>query len=255
VAFPVKSVVKSKTWRQLTLEGVVMSDSSADTSPESADDSEPHFLADPGVAEAFRHMIDEFARETDRGAILIAGEIVANHLGQLITDLSPETYKEKRVKDPLNYRGSLSSFSARAKFAYTSGFINDTAHRSIDLLRNLRNKAAHSSKAFSLQQHRPTLRDMCDLGPGTASAVSRFALYTIMDSFISSLMTHGVDLEVQLGKNPFSTPAEIIDHLASRPDVIATLENRLPRMELALSTWLLLGLLTDHKKALKRAAS
>lgn len=226
-----------------------MSDSSADTSPESADDSEPHFLADPDVAEALRRMIDEFSRETDRGAILIAAEIVATHLGQVITDLSPEAFKRKRVKELLNYPGPLSTFSARADVAYISGFINDTAHRSIDLLRSLRNKAAHSQGAFSLREHHATLREMCDLGPGTASAINRFALDRIMDSFIGSLMTRGVDLETQLGRNPFSTPAEIIDHLASRPDVIATLDNRLPQMELALGTWLLLGLLTHQKKA------
>jgi len=225
-----------------------MNDSSADTSPESGDDSEPHFLADPDVAEAFRRMIDEFSRETDRGAILIAADIVATHLGQVITDLSPEAFKKKRVKSLLNYPGPLSTFSARADIAYMSGFINDTAHRSIDLLRKLRNKAAHSQEAFNLQEHRATLREMCDLGPGIASAVSLFALDTIMDSFIDSLMTRGVNLETQLGSNPFSTPAEVIDHLASRPDVIATLENRLPQMELAFGTWLLLGLLSHQKK-------
>jgi hypothetical protein len=78
-----------------------------------------------------------------------------------------------------------------------------------------------------------------------------------MSSFINSLMTSGIDLAAQLGENPFSTPGEIIDHLASKPDVVATLQNKLPKMELAFGTWLLLGLLTHQKKALlaKRAAS
>ena len=234
-----------------------MSSSSADTSPETADDREPHFLADPSVKEALHRMIDEFSRESDRGAILIAADIVAALLGQVITDLSPRAFERKRVKELLSYPGPLSSFSARADIAYMAGFINDTARRSIDHLRRLRNKAAHSQEAFSLQEHRLTLRDICDLGPGTANAVSHFSADTIMGSFINSLMASGIDLAAQLGKNPFSTPAEIIDHLASNPDVVATLQHKLPKMELAFGTWLLLGLLTHQKKALlaERAAS
>jgi hypothetical protein len=112
-----------------------MSGSSADTTPETADDSEPHFLADPSVKEALHRMIDEFSRESDRGAILIASDIVAAFLGQVITDLSPQAFEKKRVKELLSYPGPLSSFSARADIAYMAGFINDTARRSIDHLR------------------------------------------------------------------------------------------------------------------------
>jgi len=131
-------------------------------------------LRKPSVA-----MIEEFSRETDRGADTDCRPLVATNLGQVITDLSPKAFKKN------------STFSARAKIAYESGFINDTAHCSINHLRQLRNKAAHSQESFSLLEHRPTLRAMCDLGSDTASAVNLFARDTIMKSFIGSLMARG----------------------------------------------------------------
>lgn len=146
-----------------------MTDTRADASPEEHDDNEPHFLADPDVAGAFERMLDEFSRETDRGSILIAADIVSGHLEKIIVALAPEAFTPKRVKGLLNYPGPLSTFATRADIAFMAGFIGDTAHRSIDLLRGLRNKAAHSQGAFSLADHRATLRAICDLGPGTAA--------------------------------------------------------------------------------------
>ncbi len=123
-------------------------------------------------------------------------------------------------------------------------YIGNTAHRSIDLLRGLRNKAAHSQGTFRLKEHRAKLREMCDLGPGTAVAVNRFALNAIMLSVISNVMAAGVSLEVKIGRNPFTTPADVINHLADRPDLTASVEDRLPRMELAFAYALLLELIS-----------
>ena len=211
---------------------------------------EPHFLDDPEVADAFERMLDEFSRETDRGAILVAADIVAAHLAKVIEELAPNSFNPKRVKELLNYPGPLNTFAARADIAFMAGFIDKTAHRSVDLLRRLRNKAAHSQSAFRLSEHRDKLREMCDLGPGTAVAINRFALNAMLQSFISRVMAGGDDLVAKIGRNPFETPGDVIDHLLNRPDVIASLEDRLPRMELAFGVCLLLGLIAHHRKRL-----
>jgi hypothetical protein len=223
--------------------------------PEGVDAGEPHFLDDQDVTNAFGRMLEEFSSETDRGAILIAADIVSAHLARTIEELAPLTFRAKRIKQLLNYPGVLSSFSARADIAYVAGFISETAHRSIDLLRNFRNKAAHSQDSFSLSERRGQLREMCDLGPGTATAVNRFALEAMMRSMIENLMAKGIDLEAQLGTNPFATPMEVVDHLRKHPDLNALVEERLPRMELAFGVWLLLGLIAHLRKSFSAARS
>lgn len=228
-----------------------------DGAPEEEPESEDHFLADPAVAGAFERMLDEFSRETDRGSILIAADIVAAHLEGIIAALAPASFPRNRVKGLLNYPGPLSTLAARADIAFMAGFIGDTAHRSIDLLRGLRNKAAHSQGAFSLAEHRETLRAICDLGPGTAAGVNRFAAELILRSVVGSLLERGVEIEAEIGINPFATPSEIIDELSARPEHMKMIEDRLPRMELAFGVWILLGLMTHQQKAMlaKRAGS
>jgi hypothetical protein len=99
-------------------------------------------------------MVKEFSDESDRGAVLVAADIVSNHLGILIRDLAPKLLKAKRIIGLLNYPGLLSTFAARADVAFLAGYIDDTAHRSSGLLRKLRNEAAHSQEGFRLKEHR-----------------------------------------------------------------------------------------------------
>lgn len=229
-----------------------MSEPQLEDTPEGQADDERHFLVDPDVASAFDRMLEEFARETDRGSILIAADIVSAHLAKIIAALAPKTFRKKRINNLLNYPAPLATFAARADIAFMAGFIGDRAHRSIDLLRSLRNKVAHSQGAFSLADHRDTLRAICDLGPGTATGVKHFALDLILRSVVSNLLARGVEIEVEIGTNPFSSPSEIIDHLMERPEAVKALEDRLPRMELAFGIWILLGLISHQQKAISR---
>jgi len=105
--------------------------------------------------------------------VLTAGELVADTLGSVIEKLRPEAFGAKRLKQLMDYPGLLKSFSARADVAFLAGFIDENAHTAIGKSRKLRNQAAHSKATFSLTEHRETLREMCELGPGTAAGVIR----------------------------------------------------------------------------------
>lgn len=229
-----------------------MNDPDLEEAPERQVNEEPHFLADSEVAEAFDRILEEFSRESDRGAVLIAADIVSGHLERVITALAPETLRKKRLKDLLNYPGPLASFAARADMAFMAGFIGETAHRSVDVLRRLRNKAAHSQGTFGLANHRDMLRAICDLGPGTVVGVNRFALDLIFRAVVKSLLERGVELEAEIGSNPFTSPSEIIEYISEQPEAMKALEGRLPRMELAFGVWLLLGLISHQRKKLIR---
>lgn len=215
-------------------------------SPEEEAEGE-HFLDVAPVRDSLDLMLREFTRETDRGAVLIAADIVSAHLKDVIESLKPVEFAEKRIKELFRYPGLLASFSARADIAFLAGFISETAHGSIDRLRRLRNKAAHSQFGFSLSAYLPELREITDLGPGVPVEVNRMANQFIIDNVVHEMTERGLALETEIGRNPFSTPGEILDELSKRPEVMKKLGDRLPRMELAFGVWLLLGLLR-HKE-------
>jgi hypothetical protein len=209
---------------------------------------EPQFLGDPEVTAALERMLEEFATEKDRGATLIAAEIVSDHLAKLISELAPSTFKRNDLKAMFGAHGTLGTFAAKADIAHLAGFIGGTAYQAIGKLRRLRNKAAHPDGPFSLKAHHDTVHAICDLGPGMMTSINRFALETMTTFFFQRLMGKGVELESTLGRNPFSSRQEVIDHLAQRPDLVAAWEDQLPRMELALATWLLIGLIQHQKR-------
>lgn len=226
-----------------------MTHTGSDKTPESEFDGvEGHFLSDPEVSEGFDRMLNEFSRETDRGAILVAAEIVSSHLALSLQELAP--FKPKRIKKLLKYPGILSSFSARADMAYMAGYISEAVHVSIDNLRSIRNEAAHSQDSFSLKNHKDRLRAICDLGPGTSIAVNRFAVETLVRLATDRAMAAGKSLEIEIGYNPFENINDVIDYLDKHPEITSTFEDRLPRMELAFGVWLLLGLIVRQRKSL-----
>ncbi|MBA4044853.1 MAG: hypothetical protein C0471_10600 [Erythrobacter sp.] len=217
------------------------------------DGDEVHFLSVPGVADAFERMLDEFSHETDRGAVLIAADIVADTLGSIIDELRPTEFSDKRMKQLLGYPGLLATFSARSDVAFIAGFIDANAHGSTDKLRKLRNHAAHSQGSFRLANHREILRGISDLGPGVSGAVNRLATEVLIKSVVDNLQKAGVSIEEEIGSNPFSTPTDVLDEIHKRPEAMEKLEGRVPRMELAVAVWILLGLM-KHKQKVMRVA-
>jgi hypothetical protein len=222
-----------------------MVDDRVGTAPEAAAADEPHFLDDPEVKDAFERMLSEFSRETDRGAILVAAHTVATHLQKVLGEIAPNSWGPKRVR--------LHNLSALAHLASKAGFIDETTHRSIDLLRKLRNTAAHSQSAFRLSKVHDKLLELLEvLGPGTALGINHLAVKLVLKSFVSDVMAGGDDLVAKIGRNPWQTPRDVLNFLWSRPDldVVATLDDRRPRMELALGVLLLLGLIAYRRKEL-----
>jgi hypothetical protein len=225
----------------------------ADDGAVEGSDDELHFLEVPEVVGALDRMLDEFAGESDRGAVLVAADIVADTLGSVIEALRPAAFEASRLKQLMRYPGSIATFSARSDIAFLAGFIDATAHASIDKLRKLRNGAAHSQSAFNLLDHRDTLRAIADLGPGVAATANRMAGEVLMRSVVQNLLDAGIRIEAEIGSNPFSSPAEAMDELAKQPDAMEKLEGRLPRMELAFGVWLLLGLIRHKQRAMLAA--
>lgn len=218
--------------------------------PPRDDAAEPHFLDDERVQGVMEKLLDEFASETDRGAVLIAGEMVSAHLRRIIAALAPAGFTKKRLGELLKYPGPLANFSARADIAFLAGFISEPSYKAITALRGLRNAAAHSADAFDLVSRREELRKVCDLGPAMADFVTAKAAELLLQSVVASLLERGVELEAEIGTNLFASTAQILDELEKRPKQLEKLDERRPRMELAMGVWLLLGLMAAQEKAL-----
>lgn len=212
--------------------------------------TEPHFLDDSDVSDAFSTMLKEFASESDRGAVLIAADIVAAHLEIIIRELAPAELGAKRLKGMLNYPGAISSLAARTDVALMAGFIDPVAYRSINTLRGLRNNAAHSQGGFRLKHNLDLLRKISDLGPGTTVGVNQFAIETVVTPYFDSLLNQGLEMEQETGRNLFPDRATILATLREHPDSMEALEERALRTELAFAVWLLLGLMAHKRKSL-----
>jgi hypothetical protein len=211
---------------------------------------EPHFLDDPDVSTAFATMLQEFAGESDRGAVLIAADVVAAHLGVVIRELAPAEFGAKRLKAMLSYPGLVSGLAARADVALMAAFIDPTVHRAITTLRRLRNNAAHSQAGFRLKDNLDLLRKISDLGPGVTPRVNQSAIEAVVTPYFDSLLNKGLEMERQTGRNLLPDKATILSKLREHPDTMEALEERALRTELAFAVWLLLGSMAHKRKSL-----
>jgi hypothetical protein len=202
------------------------------------------WLNTPEAKTAFNSAMTDLLSESDRGAALIAAETISNHLEESFRQISPEYFRRK-ASELVGYPGALSSLSARADVAALIGLIHENLYNAITMLRRIRNKAAHSNASFKLRDENDRLQELLrHLGPNLPFALPRFAGEILMGVVFSNLLDAGKELAEKFGTNPFSTLEEIADAVKQHPEAETLLEQRLPRMQLGLALWLMIGLMT-----------
>jgi len=106
------------------------------------------------AAVSFRQL-NEFTQtlnaESDRGAALVAAEILSEELAKLIK--SKMVNHKKLIKDAFNFQGALGSFSGRIDHAFLLGLLPNVVRQDLNLLRAIRNEFAHSTAAKSFETH------------------------------------------------------------------------------------------------------
>lgn len=200
------------------------------------------WLDPPEAAQAFQVVITDLISESDRGATLIAADMVSNHLDMMFERRAPEFLKS-RVKKMIAYPGVAATLSAKADIAAVNGWIGETPYRSIGHLRRIRNKAAHSDRTFSLKDEEGDLKEMLNLGENVPAAIHTMALEILIYNLFERLRLTGEDLREQLGENPFGSSEKIAEELQKRPDWSSPLEERLPRLKLGLGVCLTISLM------------
>jgi len=87
------------------------------------------------------------SKESDRGCVLLAVSYLEDALGKYILSYLYGTSKFK--KDFV--RTNLSSFNSRINFAFSIGLINENLFKDLNVIRDIRNKFAHSFELIELE--------------------------------------------------------------------------------------------------------
>lgn len=101
----------------------------------------------------------KLTNESERGAILIGGSIIEEHLERLINIILPSQTKSYKSR-LFNYPGALSSFSGKIELCYAFRIFDQSIYNSLNALRKLRNDAAHSSDTFVLSKFKNLLENI-----------------------------------------------------------------------------------------------
>jgi hypothetical protein len=94
----------------------------------------------------YQSMVLLFQNESDRGAAVLAGSYVENHLGLYLRSKMTDSSIAEKIFSP---DGSLSTFSQRINFAQAFGFLSKAQCADLNLIKKIRNHFAHHPKDSS----------------------------------------------------------------------------------------------------------
>lgn len=95
--------------------------------------------------------LDEFSKESDRAAVIVAASIFDDALCNLLKQyLVPTPSSQDELFDGAN--APLSTFSAKIAFAYRLGLISSAFARNLHLIRKIRNEFAHNIHGGSFEE-------------------------------------------------------------------------------------------------------
>lgn len=103
---------------------------------------------------------EEVHGESDRGLALVAGDYLSSLLEALLRQVFVDVDGNKLVGDLFRESGPLGSFAVRIRLAYLMGLLGTDTYKALELIRDIRNAAAHSVEPFSLDL--PGIREKCE---------------------------------------------------------------------------------------------
>lgn len=101
--------------------------------------------------------MDEFNKESDRGASLVAASMLDERLEDILSNYLVDTPTSKDLISGFN--APLGTFSARAAVALSLGLIQENEYKEITLIRKIRNEFGHGWKSISFESGR--VADLC----------------------------------------------------------------------------------------------
>jgi len=205
-----------------------------------------HFLEHPEVSELLNTSFPELVSESDRGAVIIGADIVDSVLYKLFDELMSQDISHKKKKRLFDYSGPLGTFSSKNDMALAVGYINKNTHDCINVLRQIRNDAAHSNFRFDIKSQQERVREMYNLGTGVPMVVRNWAFEYLMKRFVTLLLESKGANEEPI----FESLEECLDYLTDNPDSTKKIDEKLPVHEFSLGLILLCAFIIHQKEYL-----
>jgi DNA-binding MltR family transcriptional regulator len=133
--------------------------------------------------------LDEFTKESDRGAALVA----ASQLDELLRAILKAFFVESKISTELldSFNAPIGSFSSRIAVAYALGLIQKDEFDEITLIRKIRNEFSHKWKGATFNSS--PIRDFCNslqlLGSFGAKEAPRARFYVAVMILFSDLLS------------------------------------------------------------------
>lgn len=96
----------------------------------------------------YQTFVTEYHGESDRSAIVMAGSFVEHYLATYIRHFMVSDEEVERLFE----FGPLSSFAARINIAHGFGLISNEHRHDLNIIKDIRNRFAHSPRLISLQK-------------------------------------------------------------------------------------------------------
>lgn len=198
------------------------------------------------VLEVINTTLNVLVGESDRGAVLVAAELINNTLGQFLQDIFPPEFKSSSL---LKYPGPLSTLSARADAVYAFRLVGKNIHHVISLFRHVRNNAAHSFSDFTLDGQSQRLQEAYTELVNPWTSIDKLAVQLIVEKLFRWVKADedGTWREMY-DQGVFSNPHEVLKELVKSQR--KHLEAHRPKFHLAVAVSLLCALIVYHKKKL-----
>jgi DNA-binding MltR family transcriptional regulator len=101
----------------------------------------------------------DLVEESDRGCVLVAAALLETRLENIFRYVFKLNSIPKKIQDSLfDSNGPLSTFSSKAKLAFSLKLINKTIFEDIETVRRIRNEFAHSATAVDFIGHEVSKR-------------------------------------------------------------------------------------------------
>jgi DNA-binding MltR family transcriptional regulator len=98
----------------------------------------------------YQSFVTEFHAESDRSAIVIAGSFAESYLATYLRHFMIDSKEENKEIERLFEVGPLASFDARINLAYAFRLISPQHRDDLRLIKDIRNRFAHSPRSISL---------------------------------------------------------------------------------------------------------
>ena len=102
--------------------------------------------------------LNNFNKESDRGAVLLAASIIDEWLSEILCNF----LKADNVTNELifGFNAPLGTFSARTKMAYSLSLIEKNEYDEINIIRKIRNEFGHNWQGVDFES--PKIKKECD---------------------------------------------------------------------------------------------